>query len=126
AEEHRQLPALAGRGGAGRRRGQLRWSGGLPCHEPVERSPALAAELLAGLVRRATRGARHGERCTAFGTEAPFGAVVVITGRAAHRVAFSCGDYHDGREPRNGVRAANHRRAGTGEKLTATLERSWN
>ena len=80
AEEHRQLAALAGRHrglGLGRRRAGC----GRPGREP---RAAAAAELLAGLVRRATRGATRGERRTAFGTEAPIEAVGVPAGRAAH------------------------------------------
>ncbi len=62
AEEHGQLPAFAGRGGAGRRRSQRRWGGGLCHHAPGEGRTAFAAELLTGLVRRATRCALRGER----------------------------------------------------------------
>src|SRR5262249_16780411 len=82
AEEDGELTALAGRYrgvGRGRRRATRAPRG----REP---RPAPAAELLAGLARRATRRAERRERDAAFRAKAPFRAVPVVTGRAAHRV----------------------------------------
>src|SRR6185369_1884856 len=51
-----------------------------------QRDAAAAAELLAGLVRAATRGADRREHRAAFGTVPALCAIVVITGLASHRV----------------------------------------
>ena len=52
-----------------------------------QRDAAAAAELLAGLVRGATRGADRREHRAAFGTVPALCTVVVVTGRAPHRVS---------------------------------------
>src|SRR5262249_34383298 len=78
AAEIRQLPPLArgGRRRVGRRRGRRAGRRGR-----LQSRAAATAELLAGIVRRATRGAGYGERGPAFRAEAPLGAVLVVAGR---------------------------------------------
>ncbi len=58
--------------------------GGRPGSGRTERRPALAAELLAGLVRRAARRTRERERPAAFDAELPAGPVLVTASSAAH------------------------------------------
>jgi hypothetical protein len=85
AEEHGQLAALASRQ-RGFGLGGWRRDGGR-CRHGSQPLTAAAAELLAGLVRCPARGAPSSERGTAFRAEAALGAVVVVAGRAAHRVS---------------------------------------
>src|SRR5262249_57745958 len=71
-----------GRGGGGGGRGARAGGGGRWGGRPLA---APAAELVAGLARHATRRADSREGGTALRTEAPFGPVAVVTGRAAER-----------------------------------------
>ena len=82
AEEDRELPAFS-RPRVGAR--SRCCGGGSRLVHGREPSPAAAAELLAGLVRRPARAACRCQCGPTFRAEPSLGAVLVVAGRAAHR-----------------------------------------